>query len=636
MIIPQELINEAKNKMGDKAATIIAKDLQLEQFDERNLKALCHWHREDTPSLVWNNKDNYFKCFGCEKKYDIIDHYMAINNLTFIEAVEKLFAETEINFKFGEKGVKTKREYRYPYYEENTNRSKVEKYLETRKISKETLDYCDIREDSQGNIVFNYYDSNDVLTTVKYRPGRKIKKSETKNWFQKNADTTPLLFNMNRINPSQPLLITEGELDCLAAIEAGYKNAVSVPFGAGNQTWIETNWDFLEQFNKIIIWSDADESGIKMKRSVIPRLGQWRCYEVDPPTSIEINGKIKHVKDINEVLFYFGKEKVLEVINSAKEMPITNVIDLSIVQDFDLEHAEGIYSGLPQFDRWIYKFFFGCLNVITGINSSGKSVLVNQICIAEALNQGYDVFCFSEELTKPQLKSWLEWNFTGRRHIKVENNHIRKINPEIKKKVREWYKGRIYVYDNDTDYSAVSILSKMEELARRKGVKIFVIDNLMMVDLNSNENNIWQKQKEFVIKLVNFANKFNVLVHLVAHPRKVEAIRRLTKLDIAGSGDITNLAHYVMGIHRVTPREKEGIKKSNGEYKVEPIRFDCIIDLFKNRITGTQDKEVGVYFDLPSYRFWIELDQLDKQYKWDNVKYTDKLPDPRDNPDFMK
>ena len=42
MIIPQELTNEAKNKLGDKAAFQIAEDLQLEQFDERNLKACCY------------------------------------------------------------------------------------------------------------------------------------------------------------------------------------------------------------------------------------------------------------------------------------------------------------------------------------------------------------------------------------------------------------------------------------------------------------------------------------------------------------------------------------------------------------------------------------------------------------------
>jgi len=638
LLIPKDLIIQAKEKLGDRAAYIIAQDLQLQKFDEKNLKALCYWHDEETPSLVWNHKDNYYKCFGCGRVYSIIDHYMNFYNLTYLGAVEKLFDESGIKYSFGTKNIKTKREYKYPKEETNTDRSKVEQYLALRCISKETLDYCDIRQDSHGNIVFNYYDTNDVLTMVKYRPARKLNKGEIKCWCQKGADTTPLLFNINRIDPTQPLLICEGELDCLSAIEAGFKNAVSVPFGAGNESWVEENWDFLEQFNKIIVWTDADEAGRKMKKNIIPRLGQWRCYEVEAPTEIEKDGKIVYVKDINEVLYYYGKDKVIECINNAKEMPITDVVDLYDIQEFDLETAEGVFSGFEEIDKWIYKFFFGCINIITGINGSGKSVLINQMCICEPLNQGYDVFVFSGEMTKPQLKKWIELQLAGRRHIQVENRHIRKIKPEIRKQIRDWYRGRIYVYDNDKDFTATSILNKMEELARKKGVKIFVLDNLMMIDLECNNENIWQKQKEFVIKLVNFAHKFNVLVHLVAHPKKVETIRRLTKLDVGGSGDITNLAHYVMSIHRVTPKEKEGVKNKKGEYVVQPVEYDCIIDLFKNRITGTQDKELGVYFDSPSYRLWSTKEELDKVFKWDKNKYNDNLPDPReeDLPEFMR
>jgi len=637
LLVPQELILKAKEQIGDKAAYIIAEVLHLQEFDEKNLKALCPFHTENTPSFVWNPKNYSYHCFGCGRNFGILDLYMQ-QGYTYLGAVEKLFDESGIKYSFGTKNIKTKREYKYPKEETNTDRSKVEEYLALRCISKETLDYCDIRQDNHGNIVFNYYDTNDVLTMVKYRPARKLNKGEIKCWCQKGADTTPLLFNINRIDPTQPLLICEGELDCLSAIEAGFKNTVSVPFGAGNESWVEENWDFLEQFNKIIVWADADEAGRKMKKNIIPRLGQWRCYEVEAPTEIEKDGKIIYIKDINEVLYYFGKDKVIECINNAKEMPITDVVDLYDIQEFDLETAEGVFSGFEEIDKWIYKFFFGCINIITGINGSGKSVLINQMCICEPLNQGYDVFVFSGEMTKPQLKKWIELQLAGRRHIQVENRHIRKIKPEIRKQIRDWYRGRIYVYDNDKDLTATSILNKMEELARKKGVKIFVLDNLMMIDLECNNENIWQKQKEFVIKLVNFAHKFNVLVHLVAHPRKVETIRRLTKLDVGGSGDITNLAHYVMSIHRVTPKEKEGVKNKKGEYVVQPVEYDCIIDLFKNRITGTQDKELGVYFDSPSYRLWSTKEELDKVFKWDKNKYNDNLPDPRDEnlPEFMR
>ena len=78
---------------------------------------------------------------------------------------------------------------------------------------------------------------------------------------------------MNKCDPSKPLYIQEGEGDCLSVIEAGYTNVVSVPNGSQNMQWIEENWDWLSQFPKIIIWSDNDEPGKKMRKEAIHRLG---------------------------------------------------------------------------------------------------------------------------------------------------------------------------------------------------------------------------------------------------------------------------------------------------------------------------------------------------------------------------
>jgi len=639
--------NIEKFALGEADAKLSQKLTKAGDSHSKHLRFIRVWADIIAPRFWWQEMDTYKHVdkISCSTMHTLMKEPVGSWNFELDTIPAELIDKINNYIKWyqatddpEEKHVKTKREYKYPKPETNTDRSKVNEYMATRKISPETLDYCDIKEDKDGNIVFNYYDTNDVLAMVKYRPARKLKHGEAKCWCQKGADTTPLLFNMNRIDPSQPLLICEGEIDCLAAIESGFKNAVSVPFGAGNYNWIEENWDWLEQFNKIIIWADADEAGIKMKKNIIPRLGEWRCYEVEAPTEYIKDNKTIYIKDINEVLYYYGKEKVLECINNAKEIPIKNVIDLYDVTDFDIKSEEGVYSGFQELDKWIYKFFFGCVNVITGLNGGGKSVLINQMCICEPLNQGYDVFVFSGEIPQRQLKHWIELCMTGRYFITMEGNHVRKIDPQAKKQMREWYKGRIYLYDNDKDYTVTSILNRMEELARKKGVKVFVIDNLMMVDLECNTESLWQKQKEFVVKLVNFAHKYNVLVHLVAHPRKIEAIRRLTKLDIGGSGDITNLAHYVMAIHRYTRKEKEGIKNNKGGYKVPPVEYDCVLDLFKNRVTGTQDKELQLHFDKTSYRFWSNLDELDKVYKWCKNPPANKLPDPRENnlPDFMK
>ena len=954
MLIPQNIVDEAKEQYGQQAVEIIVKDLKIQDFDERALKGICPFHDEKTPSFVWYSSGNYFKCHGCGTVYGIIDHFIDFYKMTYVEAVEKLLSEVGSDYRMVEKGMKTDRAYRYPDYMKSDSREAVEKYMNQRKISPETLDYCDVQQstDGHGNIVFHYYNENDVLVTQKLRPSRKIPKGETKTWCPKNCDTTNVLFNMNRVDPSKPLIITEGECfrgdieiltrngwirldkyyskavdaanrqvmqvddslagrfvepiafvkksitgtissyeataersfstnilqstpnhniisitqtgklikqkmsslkervnsisipqsvitngkglkltksqltlqlicigssakfdhkksrtycryyhyghqgrydyvksllkslnidyfevtdpevtdrpyigfikpdyihaelpmqfaidatlkekqtiiqlllklearhrngvrnmevfiesdqnaevldtllhltgmnaritnkggynriliratnatgnmpreyreydfdgrvycvtvpsgmilirqngtifvcgncDALAVIESGFKNVVSVPFGAGNEKWIDTNWDFLEQFEKIIMWSDNDEPGLKLRRNACSRLGAWKTYYIDLPK--EIDG-IK-VKDANEVLFNFGKQKVLDVIDEVKEYPIKDVVDLADVVEYDIESAQGLYSGFHELDDYIYKFFMGTLCIVTGVNSSGKSVLLNQMCICEPLNQGFDSFIFSGELSHPQLKNWIELVMAGTENIKVKDQHIRQIDKECLEGLRQWYRGRIWVYDNDIDYSAEAILGKMEELARKKGVKVFTIDNLMTVDLKCGQDNIYQKQKEFALKLVNFANKFNVLVFLVAHPRKFDTTRRITKMDISGSSDLMNLAHYIISTHRYSRKEKEGIQDwRTGEYTKgnEPEEHDVVIDLHKNRLLGIQDKEIKLFFDMPSYRFWSTPEELHKRYKWNKTKkpLLTHNPRPIEQPDLVK
>jgi twinkle protein len=415
--------------------------------------------------------------------------------------------------------------------------------------------------------------------------------------------------------------------------------------GAGNTQWIEENWEFLEQFSKIIIWADNDSPGINMRKEVCARLGTWRSFYVDLPQEGTKDG-VKYVfKDANDVLMQLGKQSIINLIDNAVEIPIEDIADLSEVPDFDLESAPGLYSGISELNKWINKFVLGTVVIVTGRNGNGKSVLLNQMFISEPLNQGMDVFLYSAEMGKPLLKNWIELVLAGRENVKLENNTVHRINPDAIKKMRKWYKNRIFVYDNDKDLSAHNILDRLETVVRRFGVKVAVLDNLLTIDLgisSGQEQALWEEQKKFVIKLVNFAAKYGILIVLVVHPKKVGEFRRLTTDDIGGSGNMTNLVHYVLSVHRYSRSEKEGEKDGRGSYKKgkEPIPFDCVIDLFKNRISGHANKEIKLYFDYPSYRFYTNPEELYKRYKWDQ---GNNIPvpttDPNEHihiPDFME
>lgn len=624
MLVPIEKIDLAKQKYDGQAIEEIVEYFGL-NYNEKTKAASCPFHEDNTPSFIWNEKSNNFHCFGCNVNFGIIDLYME-QGLSYLEAVQKLFEKTGIEYNFGEKGLASKPSYVYPKREEEHNMTQVIEYLSKRKISERTIKYVDIQSDVYGNIVYNYYNDSDVLMNVKYRPSHKIKKGEPKCWFQKGAGFTPVLFNMNKCDPSKPLVITEGEIDALSLIESGYANVVSVPNGSQNMQWIEENWDWLEQFTKIIIWSDNDEPGIKLRKEAIHRLGSWRTYyiEITDRVPSEYGDKFpelkdKLIKDANELLFYYGKDKVLSYLNNPLELPIENVTDLSTAEDFDIDSAEGLYTGIEDLDNQIYKLVFGTVNIITGKSGEGKSVFVNQIAICQALQQGYDVFVFSGELPTPHLKNWVETNMIGRENIEMRNGHVRVFNSEARKKMRKWYSGRVMVYDDSYDTTAKALLIKMEEMARKFGTKVFLIDNLMMVDLECSEEGRLQAEKDFIKSLIFFAKKFNVLVFLVAHPRKIGGELRVTKEDIAGSSNIVNLAHMVFSVHRYTEKEKEGEMNNKGDYLKghEPKEYDSVVEVLKNRITGLLP-ECELYFDYNSYRFYKTPKELWMRYKWND------------------
>ena len=633
MLVGLEKIQQAKEKLGVRNADIIAELFQVEKWDARNHKGLCPFHREDTPSFIYNPRTYKAKCFGCGKVVDVLDAYVA-SGKTYMGAVQALFEEAGVHYAFGELGVKTRAQYRYPKEVPLNEKTNVYEYLAKRCISKETIDGADVREDAHGNIAFNYYDTNDVLCLVKYRPSHKVDKSkgELKAWCQKDADTMPLLFNMNRVNVDAPLLVCEGEIDCLAAIEAGWSNSVSVPFGANNYNWIEENFDWLEQFESIIICADNDEAGTKMQKECVFRLGSWKTKFIEiPRIHTNPDGTKVALKDLNEVLYYKGKQAVLELIANAKDSPVDSVSDFADITNIDLDAIDGVPTGIASLDKRLMKLFYGSFNIVTGVNGSGKSSFLSSI-ICNSIDNGQNAFLYSGELPNFQSKNWINYILAGQRHVnQYQSNGATywKVTKEAQDGINKYYKGRLFIYKDGYDHKVDSLLKAMEDTTRKYGVKLHIIDNLTSVNLECNDNNKYQRQEEFVTRLIDFAKKYNVTVCLVVHPHKIETMRRLTKMDIQGISAIIDLAHRIISLYRVTQDDKNGVPKQNGKgwYK-EPIKYDVLCDILKDRMLGYEGSSVGLFYDKPSRRFFESEEDLDKQYKWDTGKYDSDLPYP--------
>jgi twinkle protein len=628
MQIDREAILQAKEKLGDRNAQIIVEELGITDFDEKNMKCCCPFHQEDHASFIYNKKAFNFRCFGsCGRSYDILDVFM-YKGATYAEACKKLFELAEMPYSFGELGVKTKRHYRYPHEVPCTDKSKVYAYFEQRKISRETLDALDVRQDSEGNVVFNYYDTNDVLTMVKYKPSHKVQHGQAKCWCQQNSDTAPLLFNMNRINVNSPLLICEGEPDCLSAIEAGFKNAVSVPLGSSNLHWIDENLEWLDQFESIIICADNDDAGVKMQKECVPRLGSWRTKVVDIP-AIPIGNTGRVTKDLNEILYVCGKDKVLELILDAKDSPVPSVADLSDVEPTEYEDVDGVTTGLKAIDDELMRLFFGTLTIVSGQPGSGKSSLLTQLA-CNSLDNDISTWLFSGELPNGVEKSWFNYIFAGPRNItdaiSRRGNPYKKISTTTLAEINKTYKGRWHIYRDDYDNTLDKLIASMTDTVRKYGARCLILDNFMCIDTETSEEEL-RSQTDTIKKLIEFAKKYQVAVILVCHPRKMDAGANVGIYDIAGTSNIVNLAHRTIGLRRVTDAERENAAKYS-EKRRQLLKYDVIVTVVKDRMFGRQNIDVGLYYDPASRRFFSDMDEYDRRFSWDKKEYKEPLPLP--------
>lgn len=290
-----------------------------------------------------------------------------------------------------------------------------------------------------------------------------------------------------------------------------------------------------------------------------------------------------------------------------------SIVTLDKVEIVDVYTLEKIPTGFKEIDSKLLGFAVGSLNIITGYNGNGKSTLINQMCIAESLSRGYKVFAYSPELTNSNLKSWLYPTIANDDHFidkSYNGEKYRTLGGIGVKYIDEWIKDKLFIYSDDSITSSEKqLLFDMNRLARA-GVRVFIIDNLMKIDLADSYKNEYVAQKIFVNKLKEFARKYKAIVHLVAHPKKPQlGSNKITKYDIAGSGDISNLADYVVSISRITDEDRE---KS-----IELRDKDAVIKVMKDRIKGNGEFANTFKFDKTRKRFYSILNELNKDYGYE-------------------
>lgn len=395
-------------------------------------------------------------------------------------------------------------------------------------------------------IVFPFYDENGMLVSAKYRKADFVKgKDKNKEWFE--HDTKPILFGMMQCSDFDTLVITEGQLDSLSVAEAGVKNAVSVPNGAQGMTWATTCYDWVNKFKELVIFGDCEHGHITLVDAISARF---------PMKKIRVVRMADYLgeKDANDILRKYGKEAVKKCVENAEVKPVAAVKRLSDAKYVDMLELPHIETGVSELDAVIGGLYFGTVTLLTGETGEGKSTFASWM-IANALGQGYGVFVYSGELPDYNVKAWLDMQLAGDALVSSKVNKFGVTKYYTDKKISDitsvWYYDKIFVYDNtvnleelETVSNRETLLSTVEQAVCRYGLKLVLIDNLMMaMDVNDNTE-LYRAQSNFVRALELMAKRLDIAIILVAHPKKESG--EIGKNSISGSKDITNLVDVVL------------------------------------------------------------------------------------------
>ncbi|MFJ9854066.1 DNA primase [Streptomyces sp. NPDC101150] len=83
---------------------VVSEYLQLRNAGGGNLKGLCPFHDEKSPSFHVSPAKGLYHCFGCQEGGDTVDFIMKIDHLSFAETIERLASQAGITLRYEEGG----------------------------------------------------------------------------------------------------------------------------------------------------------------------------------------------------------------------------------------------------------------------------------------------------------------------------------------------------------------------------------------------------------------------------------------------------------------------------------------------------------------------------------------------------
>ena len=393
-----------------------------------------------------------------------------------------------------------------------------------------------------------------VVALQYFRDGKpyaaKFRSVEKKDWRSSQGVTRGLYHDQGLALGRGPIVITEGEIDAITCVQAGYDRSVSLPDGwtvdGGKRDVLVQYEAALRDSPYVIVAGDNDEAGASLPRAVANIL---RGHDVRYVTWPE------GCKDANDVLVKHGAGEVDRCLSEAKRMDpeggfITGISDLP-----PMPARRVLRSGLKALD-FVLAFEVGAMSVGTGTPGSGKSTLTTfaayHIAMYERVRVGFLSFETHPYRTRDHLtrlanggKPWADLSDLEQ----AQMGHTLDRSFRIAHRTYDagghnlgWLKEMIYT------------------LAVRDNCKLIIVDPWNELEHMPEPGENMTSYINFALQQIRvWAEQYDTHICLVAHPRKMATEgkpRSPTGYDIADSAAFFNKPSLGFSVHMDGDAEK--------------------------------------------------------------------------------
>lgn len=348
------------------------------------------------------------------------------------------------------------------------------------------------------------------------------------------------------------IVITEGEIDCLTVsqLQGNKWPVVSIPNGAqAAKKAIESNLEYLENFEEVILMFDMDDPGRKASEECAKILPAGKAYIANLPC-----------KDPNECLSEGKGSEVLQAVWNAKpyrpdgivagtdlyEKCVTDIDDLKDSVEYPWVALQNKTKGARH----------GELYVFTSGSGMGKSTILRELEYYFGVHRGE--LCGIVALEESTRK-------TGMELMSIHLNKRLILDPEgtdEDERSRAFAEtignGKFFLYDHFGSLDSGNLLSKLRYMIVSLGCKRIFLDHISIVvsGMDTDEDGGERKAiDKLMTNLRSLVEETGATMFVVSHLKRPEKKgheegAQVSLSQLRGSGAIAQLSDMVIGLER--------------------------------------------------------------------------------------